>query len=112
MGSARHSVFAAIVFALALQARAQIPPTPANATAKAFNESGHAVVEGHSVPYLIRRLPLNAFPQLPEAIANELSDRDCLIPQTYEAHRPENVVHASLERPGSQDWAVLCSAQG
>jgi hypothetical protein len=40
-----------------------------------------------------------------------LNRRGCLIPQTYEAHRPENVIHASLERPGSSDWAVLCSAQ-
>jgi len=31
---------------------------------------------------------------------------------TYAAHRPENVVHASLERQGSSDWAVLCSAHG
>jgi hypothetical protein len=38
--------------------------------------------------------------------------RGCLIPQTYEAHRPENVVHASLERRGSSDWAILCSANG
>jgi len=35
-----------------------------------------------------------------------------MIPQTYEAHHPENVVHASLERAGSSDWAVLCSAEG
>jgi hypothetical protein len=41
-----------------------------------------------------------------------LNQRGCLIPQTYQAHRPENVIHASLERPGSSDWAVLCSAQG
>jgi len=41
-----------------------------------------------------------------------LNRRGCLIPQTYEAHGPENVVHASLERAGSSDWAVLCSAEG
>ena len=35
-----------------------------------------------------------------------------MIPQTYQAHHPENVVHASLERSGSSDWAVLCSSQG
>ena len=35
-----------------------------------------------------------------------------MIPQTYEAYHPENVVHASLERAGSSDWAVLCSAEG
>lgn len=112
MAGARRTLFAAMVIALALQARAQMPPTPGNAAAKLLNEFGQAVVEGHSSPYLIRRLPLNAFPQLPSAIVNELTERDCLIPQTYEAHRPENVVHASLERPGSSDWAVLCSTNG
>ena len=45
-------------------------------------------------------------------MAETLNQRGCMIPQTYEAHQPENVVHASLERAGSSDWAVLCSAQG
>ena len=35
-----------------------------------------------------------------------------MVPQSYEAHHPENVVHASLERAGSSDWAVLCSVNG
>ncbi len=35
-----------------------------------------------------------------------------MIPQTYEAHRPENVIRASLQRAGSSDWAVLCAAKG
>lgn len=43
---------------------------------------------------------------------DELNRRGCLIPQTYEAHQPENVVHGSFERPGSSDWAALCSADG
>ena len=55
---------------------------------------------------------MNAFPQLPPAVQDALTRRGCLIPQTYEAHGPENVVHASLERRGSSDWAVLCSANG
>jgi hypothetical protein len=69
-------------------------------------------VDGHSVRFLIRRLPVSSYPQLPAEIAAELSARGCLIPQTYEARRPENVIHASLERAGSSDWAVLCSAHG
>jgi hypothetical protein len=77
-----------------------------------LNESGQVTVAGQSLPYLIRRLPLNAFPQLPGAIAEQLSHRQCLVPQSYEAHHPENVVHASLERAGSSDWAVLCSVNG
>jgi hypothetical protein len=75
-------------------------------------ESGRTETDGHSAPYIIRRLPISSFPDLPEAVAGLLSLRGCLIPQTYQAHHPENVVHASLERPGSSDWAVLCSAQG
>jgi hypothetical protein len=77
-----------------------------------LNESGQVVVAGQSVPYLIRRLPINAFPDLPAHVAEQLNQRECLIPQSYEAHHPENVVHASLERAGSTDWAVLCSANG
>jgi hypothetical protein len=55
---------------------------------------------------------VDSFPQLPSAVQDALIRRGCLIPQTYEAHSPENVVHASLERRGSSDWAVLCSAGG
>jgi hypothetical protein len=75
-------------------------------------ESGQIMFDGHSTPYLIRHLPISSFPNLPPAIQQQLDLRGCLIPQTYEAHQPENVVHASLEQPGSSDWAVLCSAQG
>ena len=75
-------------------------------------ESGHVDVAGHSASYLIRHLPVSSFPQLPPAVQELLNRRGCLIPQTYEAHAPENVVHASLERHGSSDWAVLCSVNG
>jgi hypothetical protein len=78
----------------------------------ALNESGKITVNGRLAPYLIRRLPVSSYPQLPAEVANELNRRGCLIPQTYEAHAPENVVEASLERPGSKDWAVLCSEKG
>jgi hypothetical protein len=75
-------------------------------------ESGHIQRDGHSTPYRIRRLPVSSFPDLPANIAAQLEQRGCMIPQTYQAHRPENVVHASLEHAGSSDWAVLCSVQG
>ena len=86
---------------------AQQQPNPAQLT-----ESGQIIIAGHSTPYLIRHLPVSSFPELPANIADQLNRRGCLIPQTYEAHHPENVVHASLERAGSSDWAVLCSAEG
>ncbi len=85
---------------------------PQDSGASPLNTSGQVIVDGHSTPYLIRHLPVNSFPQLPPAVQDALTRRGCLIPQTYEAHQPENVVHASLERPGSSDWAVLCSANG
>jgi hypothetical protein len=84
---------------------------PASSPAQ-LDISGHIVVAGHSIPYLIRHLPVSSFPDLPDELVALLNRRGCLIPQTYEAHHPENVIHASLERPGSSDWAVLCSAQG
>lgn len=77
-----------------------------------LNTSGQVMIRGRATPYLIRHLPVNSFPQLPVAVQNELLRRGCLIPQTYEAHQPENVIYGSFERPGSSDWAALCSTGG
>jgi len=77
-----------------------------------FDTSGQVAIDGQPVRYLIRRLPPASFPSLPPAVSATLDSRRCLIPQTYEAYHPENVIHASLERPGSSDWAVLCSVKG
>ena len=87
-------------------------PLDASQVPTQLAETGNVVVAGQSVPYLIRRLPVSSFPKLPESVADVLKERGCMIPQTYQAHRPENVVHASLERSGSADFAVLCSARG
>ena len=73
---------------------------------------GKLYVSGHEIPFVIRRLPVSSFPELPEKIAAQLETLGCMIPQTFQAHRPENVVRGSLERAGSSDWAVLCSAEG
>ena len=96
-----------LLWACSLLSAQKPEPTPAH-----LNVSGQIVVAGHSIPYLIRHLPISSFPGLPDELAALLNRRGCLIPQTYEAHRPENVIHASLERPGSSDWAVLCSESG
>ncbi len=100
-----------IAFASILALAAFIAPAQ-NSDSGSLNVSGQVFVDGHATPYLIRHLPVNSFPQLPPAVQDALARRGCLIPQTYEAHQPENVVHASLERPGSSDWAVLCSVNG
>jgi hypothetical protein len=77
-----------------------------------LNESGQVMVEGHTTPFVIHHLPISSFPQLPSSIVESLNRRGCTIPQTYEAHHPENVVHASFAQAGSSDWAVLCSVKG
>jgi hypothetical protein len=77
-----------------------------------LTRTGQVHVAGRSVPFLVRHLPVNSFPELPAGVATALEDRGCLIPQTYQAHRPENVIHASFERAGSSDWAALCSVGG
>jgi hypothetical protein len=77
-----------------------------------LTDSGRIVVAGRSTPFVIRHLPVSSFPELPAGIVEPLNRRGCAIPQTYAAHHPENVVHASLARAGSSDWAVLCSVDG
>lgn len=86
--------------------------SPAANTVDPLVKHGEVVVGGHVKSYVIRHLPPDSFPSLPQAVQQQLEARGCQIPQTYEAHRPENVVHASLEGRGTSDWAVLCSAQG
>jgi hypothetical protein len=93
-------------------AKAQKPLLNIDPKLEQMTETGHVVEGGQSVAYLIHRLPVSSFPDLPLTIQDVLNIRGCMIPQTFEAHRPENVVHASLERAGSSDWAVLCSVHG
>jgi hypothetical protein len=78
----------------------------------AFTTSGVIAADGATRPYVVRHLPVSSFPALPTAVAAELNRRDCLIPQTYEAHGPENVIHGSFKRAASNDWAALCSVHG
>ena len=74
--------------------------------------TGSIRVHGQEQAYSFRRLPVSSFPELPPPVAAALTERGCMIPQTWQAHRPENVVHGSFARAGSVDWAVLCSAKG
>jgi hypothetical protein len=67
---------------------------------------------GDLLRYRIRLLPLASFPALPDAVVAQLSQRHCMIPQSFEARQPENVIRGSFRAPASSDWAVLCSAAG
>jgi hypothetical protein len=95
-----------VAFTALRAAVGQVPEAPAHLV-----ETGQISVGGHEVRYRIRNLPVSSFPDLPASVAVTLNGLGCVIPQTYEAHRPENVIHASLERAGSVDWAVLCLAK-
>jgi hypothetical protein len=103
-------VVVVIALSFGLWVRAANPQVDSVSTT--LTERGQVKVSGRETPYVIHRLPVSSFPQLPRSIAGELESRGCLIPQTYEAHRPENVIQASLERAGSSDWAALCSSGG
>ena len=95
-----------------LCACSMLPAQPQEPPLAPLNESGQILLAGNATLYRIRHLPVSSFPGLPEELVALLTQRGCLIPQTYEAHRPENVIRASLERAGSSDWAVLCSERG
>lgn len=76
-------------------------------------ESGVASIPGNpSVHYQIRLLPVSSFPQLPSPVAKQMIHIGCMVPQTFEAHEPENVISGSFQKPGSSDWAALCSVKG
>jgi hypothetical protein len=95
-----------------LPGQGQAADGPGEQRSMQLTENGQVMSNGRMTPYLIRHLPVSSFPEVPGSIADVLSRRGCLIPQTYEAHHPENVVHASLAHAGSSDWAVLCSVEG
>jgi hypothetical protein len=96
-----------VAFAAVIQS---MPACGQSSVPSSLDETGQIPIAGKVTHYRIRNLPVSSFPEIPQAIANSLNILGCVIPQTYEAKRPENVIHASLERAGSSDWAVLCSA--
>jgi len=102
---------ATIAMQVAMASAQNAIPTPKSPPA-ALVISGQIAISGNATPFLIHHLPVSSFPALPLSVQDELNKRGCAIPQTYEAHRPENVIHADFEGRGATDWAVLCAAQG
>ncbi len=112
----KRTAVAGVVAALLtapLTASPQRPPageTPA-VNAERIESGMIPTPEGKAIAWRIRLLPLSSFPELPSAVAAELSRRQCMIPQSFEAREPENVIHGAFRAAGSSDWAALCSAQ-
>jgi hypothetical protein len=63
-------------------------------------------------PAKIVRLKPAEFPELPAAVREDLERRGCLIPQTFAAKHPENVISGKFRDGSGGDWAVLCSRAG
>ena len=57
----------------------------------------------------IRRLPLEAFPELPPAVAGVLRARNCRVPQPSAGGAPRNLIRGEFFTKGEAGWAVLCS---
>ena len=57
----------------------------------------------------IRRLPVEAFPELPPAIAGVLRARNCRVPQPSASGAARNVIRGEFFARGEAGWAVLCS---
>jgi len=88
------------------------PTQPLLPNAERIESGQQQSPSGDTIAYRIRLLPLSSFPGLPPLVAAELTRRLCMIPQSFEARQPENVIHGAFHAPGSSDWAVLCSTGG
>jgi len=103
---------AVMIAALLMAAAPVCVPAQTDRSVEQIEAGRVRMPSGAEVAYRIRLLPVASFPALPGVVVTQLDERKCMVPQTYEARTPENVVHASLERKGSDDWAVLCSVNG
>lgn len=104
---------AGMLAALLAVAAATARTLPAHSAEMERIESGQIRSTGGVVEnFRIRLLPVGSFPTLPPPIAAWLRARGCMIPQSFEAQEPENVIDGSFRSAGSQDWAALCSVAG
>lgn len=88
-----------------LKRDAILPPTPA--ASERPREDWQAQFE--AAVARIRRLPIEAFPELPAPVAATLRARRCTIPQPDSPGQPANVIRGEFIRSGQTGWAVLCS---
>lgn len=109
----KTAAWAALLAALTAAAAAQNPASSIYAPGDSEQvETGTVHAPTGIESYRIRLLPIASFPQLPSGVAGTLRQRGCMIPQSFEAEAPENVIQGSFRAAGSQDWAALCSVRG
>lgn len=109
---------ALVAAAVAALLSSQVPTLPRNGSGPLPEANAEHIESGEVLPpggvridYRIRLLPVASFPDLPAEVAAELTRRQCMIPQSFEAKQPENVIQGAFRAPGSHDWAVLCSSR-
>lgn len=97
------------VFAVMRPGSAQGGPAAVQAALYSAVPAAPVIDEWDAADAAIRRLPPDAFPDLPYAVKKELERRQCTVPQTFISTQPHNVIHGEFARNGQEDWAVLCS---
>jgi tetratricopeptide (TPR) repeat protein len=63
----------------------------------------------------IRRRPVEAFPELPPAVAGTLKRMGCAVPQAFESPGRQgwrNLIRGRFYDAQREGWAVICSARG
>lgn len=108
----RPALLTLVAIVIATLSLVDFEPARGQTAPSTLDQTGQVTFEGHATTYRIRNLPVSSFPDLPPAIAVALTSRGCVIPQTFQARQPENVIHGSFERAGSTDWAALCAVKG
>lgn len=99
-----------LTIALALGVPACDPGGAVPADAGASGSAPDTAAAAEVVPdEAIDRLPLAAFPWLPDAMREALAARGCTVPQTWFPDEPHNVVSGELAAAGQVDLAILCS---
>lgn len=107
----RAAAAATLLLLLAtLTAAAQTPTGPSDLERIETGQTRTSA--GAPATYRIRLLPIASFPDLPPPIGQWLRLRHCMVPQSFEAQQPENVIHGAFRASGSSDWAALCSVAG
>jgi hypothetical protein len=96
-----------------LDRQAILPQLDAQAIARSRQAERQAQQDGQvrfaEAARKIQRLPVEAFPALPTAIAAVLRARHCRVPQPWSAGAARNVIRGEFFAKGEAGWAVFCS---
>jgi hypothetical protein len=84
----------------------------ARAQQASYQDRLDQAARAEEVAHRMRRLPPEAFPELPATIAGVLRARKCSVPQPNAVGKARNVVRGEFFARGEIGWAVFCSVNG